>query len=329
MVKTFNNSNGKLKEIFDAVLTLLNKHRVFLILGFICLTASIISPVFFTATNLFNVARQVSIIAIVAAGMTMVIITAGIDLSVGSVLAFSGVAGAGMMVAGISLPLVILFTLIIGLMFGIVNGFVITKWEVPAFIATLAIMVIARGMTFVYTEGHPLVVRNDAFRFIGNGSLFGIPLPIIMMVTLYVLVHWLLRRTTFGRYLYAIGGNEEAARLSGISVNAIKTAVYGIAGLLSALAAIIFTSRLMSAQPSAGVGIELDAIAAVIIGGTSLSGGKGGIVGTLAGALIMGVLDNILILMGVSPFYQSIVKGVVILVAVVIDGKFSQFQKTN
>lgn len=329
MIKTFNNSNGKLKEIFNAVLTLLNKHRVFLILGFICLTASIISPVFFTATNLFNVARQVSIIAIVAAGMTMVIITAGIDLSVGSVLAFSGVAGAGMMVAGISLPLVILFTLIIGLMFGIVNGFVITKWEVPAFIATLAIMVIARGMTFVYTEGHPLVVRNDAFRFIGNGSLFGIPLPIIMMVTLYVLVHWLLRRTTFGRYLYAIGGNEEAARLSGISVNAIKTAVYGIAGLLSALAAIIFTSRLMSAQPSAGVGIELDAIAAVIIGGTSLSGGKGGIVGTLAGALIMGVLDNILILMGVSPFYQSIVKGVVILVAVVIDGKFSQFQKTN
>jgi ribose transport system permease protein len=188
-------------------------------------------------------------------------------------------------------------------------------------------MVIARGMTLVYTKGYPLVVSNEAYRFIGSGRLFGVPIPIIIMFVVFGFMYWMLKYTSFGRYIYAIGGNEETAILAGINVKAIKIAVFGIAGLLSALSAIIYTSRLMSAQPTAGNGIELDAIAAVIIGGTSLSGGKGAVTGTLIGALIMGVLDNILNLMNVSPFYQSIAKGLVILVAVLVDSKFSKVKK--
>lgn len=309
------------------ILTAINKYRVFLILVFICIVASILSDAFFTVSNLMNVARQVSITAIIAAGMTIVILIAGIDLSVGSILAFAGAVTAGALSASVPLPLALLLALAVGLAFGVVNGFFITRWGVPAFIATLAIMVIGRGMTLVFTKGYPLVVNNDSFGFIGEGRILGIPLPIMLMILVYLLMYLILKYTSLGRYIYAIGGNEEASRLSGISVNAIKVVVYGISGLLSSLSSIIYTSRLMSAQPTAGTGIELDAIAAVIIGGTSLSGGRGGIIGTLAGALIMGVLDNVLNLMNVSPFYQSIVKGLVILAAVVIDSKFSQLKK--
>ncbi|MEW6698550.1 MAG: ribose ABC transporter permease [Bacillota bacterium] len=308
------------------VLNLINKYRVFIIFLFICIVASFLSDVFFTVNNMLNVARQVSITAIVAAGMTIVILIAGIDLSVGSVLAFTGAIIAGMLSAEVSLPVAIVCTLLVGLIFGFINGFFVTKMGVPAFIATLGLMVIARGMTLVYTKGYPLVVSDTSFGIIGNGKVFGVPLPIILMIFIYALMYWVLRYTSFGRYIYAIGGNEEASRLSGIPVDNIKIAVYGIAGLFSALSATIYTSRLMSAQPTAGVGIELDAIAAVIIGGTSLSGGRGGIVGTLFGALIMGVLDNVLNLMNVSPFYQSIAKGLVILVAVVVDSKFSKLK---
>lgn len=308
---------------------LINKYRVFLIFVFICLIASTFSSAFLTVNNLLNVARQVSITAIVAAGMTMVILIAGIDLSVGSVLAFTGALAAGLMASSLPLPVAVLVALLAGIAFGVVNGIIVTRFGVPAFIATLGVMVIGRGMTLVYTKGYPLVVGSDTFGFIGGGKIIGIPLPIIVMVLIYGFMYWLLRSTSFGRYVYAIGGNEEAARLSGISVDRIKVAVYGISGLLSSLAAMIYTSRLMSAQPTAGTGIELDAIAAVIIGGTSLSGGRGGIIGTLIGALIIGVLDNVLNLTNVSPFYQSIVKGLVILSAVVIDSKFSQLKKHN
>ncbi|MEG6513805.1 ribose ABC transporter permease [Desulforamulus ruminis] len=304
----------------------MNKYRVFLIFIIICGVAGLLSEVFFTVNNMLNVARQVSITAIVAAGMTLVILIAGIDLSVGSVLAFTGAIIAGMLSAKVALPVAILCALLVGLLFGFVNGFFVTKMGVPAFIATLALMVIARGMTLVYTKGYPLVVSETSFSIIGNGKIWGVPLPILLMILIYALMYWVLRYTSFGRYIYAIGGNEEASRLSGIAVDRIKIAVYGIAGLFSALSATIYTSRLMSAQPTAGVGIELDAIAAVIIGGTSLSGGRGGIVGTLFGALIMGVLDNVLNLMNVSPFYQSIAKGLVILVAVVVDSKFSKLK---
>jgi ribose transport system permease protein len=309
-------------------LALLNKYRVLIIFVALCLIASLLSESSLTVNNLLNVARQVSITAIIAAGMTLVILIAGIDLSVGSVLAFTGAIAAGLIAAQLPLAVVIIATLFVGLLFGLVNGVFVTRWGIPSFITTLAVMVIARGMTLVYTKGYPLVVSHDSFRFIGNGKIAGIPLPIIIMIAIFALMYWILRYTSFGRYIYAIGGNEEAARLSGIPVNTIKVAVFGISGLLSALSAIVYTSRLMSAQPTAGTGIELDAIAAVIIGGTSLAGGKGGITGTLIGALIMGILDNVLNLMNVSPFYQSIAKGLVILLAVLVDSKFSKLKTT-
>lgn len=260
-------------------------------------------------------------------GMTLVILTAGIDLSVGSVMAFSGAVLAGIITAGVSLPIAIIACLAVGIVLGAFNGFVISKGKVPAFIATLAIMVIARGMTLVFTQGNPIVVSNSDFRFIGAGTILGIPFPIILMLVIYATMYWVLKYTTFGRYLYAIGGNEEASRLAGISVDRIKIAVYALAGFFASISALIYTSRLMSAQPNAGAGMELDAIAAVIIGGTRLSGGKGGVTGTLIGALIMGVLDNILNLTNVSPFYQDIAKGLVILAAILIDSKLANLKK--
>lgn len=308
-------------------LSLIEKYRVLLIFIVLCVIAGFLSDVFFTMSNVMNVLRQVSIIAIIASGMTLVILLAGIDLSVGAVMAFSGAILAGALTAGWPLPLAILAALGVGLLFGVCNGFFVARFGIPSFIVTLAIMVIARGMTLVYTKGYPLVVSNEAYRFIGSGRIFGIPVPIILMFVIFGIMYWVLKYTSFGRYIYAIGGNEETAILAGINVRAIKIAVFGIAGLLSALSAIIYTSRLMSAQPTAGNGIELDAIAAVIIGGTSLAGGKGAVTGTLIGALIMGVLDNILNLMNVSPFYQSIAKGLVILVAVLVDSKFSKIKK--
>ncbi len=310
-------------------LALLNKYRVFIIFIGLCLVAGFLSDAFLTFNNLMNVARQVSITAIIAAGMTLIILIAGIDLSVGSVLAFSGAIAAGMLSAHVPLVVVILATLVVGLLFGLINGVFVTRWGIPSFITTLALMVIARGMTLVYTKGYPLVVSDEAFRYIGNGKLLGIPLPIIIMLIVFALMYWVLNYTSFGRYIYAIGGNEEASRLSGIPVRTIKMLVFGIGGMLSALSAIIYTSRLMSAQPTAGTGIELDAIAAVIIGGTSLAGGKGGVIGTLFGALIMGILDNVLNLMNVSPFYQSIAKGLVILIAVLVDSKFSKMKTAH
>lgn len=305
----------------------LEEYRVSLIFIVLCIIAGMLSDAFFTVNNIMNVLRQVSIIAIIASGMTLVILIAGIDLSVGAVMAFSGAILAGVLTAGLSLPVALLAAIGVGLLFGIFNGFVVAKFGVPSFIATLSTMVIARGMTLVYTKGYPLVVSNEPFRFIGSGRVFGIPVPIIIMFVVFGLMYSMLKYTSFGRYIYAIGGNEETAVLAGINVKFIKVAVFGIAGMLSALSAVIYTSRLMSAQPTAGSGIELDAIAAVIIGGTSLAGGKGGVIGTLIGALIMGVLDNVLNLMNVSPFYQSIAKGLVILVAVLVDSKFSKVKK--
>lgn len=309
------------------VLLMLDKYRVLLIFVILVIVASLLSDAFLTTNNLFNVFRQVSIIAIMSVGMTLVILTAGIDLSVGSVMAFSGAVLAGVIMAGVPLPLAILICLAVGILLGLFNGFIISKGKVPAFIATLAVMVIARGMTLVFTQGNPIVVSHSGFRFIGSGKVLGIPFPIILMLVIFIIMYWVLKYTTFGRYLYAIGGNEEAARLAGISVDRVKITVYGLAGFFAAISALIYTSRLMSAQPNAGSGMELDAIAAVIIGGTRLSGGKGGVTGTLIGALIMGVLDNILNLTNVSPFYQDIAKGLVILAAVLIDSKLANLKK--
>lgn len=305
----------------------LDKFRVLLIFLILLVVASMVSDAFFTLTNLLNVMRQVSIVGIIAVGMTLVILTSGIDLSVGSVMAVTGAIAAGIITAGLPLPVAILATLLAGLAIGAFNGLVIAKGNVPPFIATLAVMVIARGMTLVITGGSPTVISDVSYRFIGSGRILGIPFPVIMMLVIVLIMYGVLKHTTFGRNIYAVGGNEEAARLSGINVTRIKVSVYALTGMFAATSALIYTSRLMSAQPNAGQMLELDAIAAVIIGGTRLTGGKGGVVGTLIGALIMGVLDNILNLANVSPFYQDIAKGLVILAAVLLDSKLSKLGK--
>ena len=279
----------------------------------------VLTPHFLTVSNLLNIAEQATIIAIVAVGMTFVIITGGIDLSVGSVLAFAGVVMASALHGGRPLPLALTVGLGVGLVCGLVNGLLITTGRLPPFIATLGMMSVARGTALMYTEGRPISGFSESFRSFATGELLRIPVPVIIMAGVYLIAHFVLGRTKLGRYTYAIGGNEEAALLSGINVRLYKSLVYGLAGMLSGLAAILLTARLNSAQPIAGMMYELDAIAATVIGGTSLLGGEGTVLGTLIGALIMAVLRNGLNLLGVSSFIQQIVIGSVIIVAVLID----------
>lgn len=287
----------------------------------IVFTLTILTPNFLSVNNLLNVLRQVSINALIALGMTFVILTGGIDLSVGSILALSSAFTATLMVSGLDPLLSVFIGVLLGAIMGGLNGFVITKGNVAPFIATLATMTIFRGLTLVLTEGKPITGLSDSFSFqmIGKGYILGIPFPVILMVVVFLILYIVLKQTTFGRGIYAIGGNEEASRLSGLKVDRIKAGAYVISGAMAALAGIILTSRLNSAQPTAGTSYELDAIAAVVLGGTSLSGGRGRIVGTLIGALIIGVLNNGLNLLNVSSFYQQVVKGGVILLAVLLD----------
>ena len=285
----------------------------------LCVVLWALTPHFLTVSNLLNVAEQAAIIAIVAVGMTFVIITGGIDLSVGSVLAFAGVVMASVLHKEVPLPVALAVALGTGLCCGLVNGALITVGRLPPFIATLGMMSVARGTALMFTEGRPVSGFSGGFRSLATGELLGIPVSVIIMVGVYVVAHFVLTRTKLGRYTYAIGGNEEAALLSGVNVKLYKAAVYGISGMLSGLAAVLLTARLNSAQPIAGMMYELDAIAATVIGGTSLLGGEGTVVGTLIGALIMAVLRNGLNLLGVSSFIQQVVIGSVIIAAVLID----------
>ncbi|TMI75980.1 MAG: ribose ABC transporter permease [Bacillati bacterium ANGP1] len=280
---------------------------------------SVLSGSFLTISNLLNIARQVSINAVIAAGMTFVILAGGIDLSVGSVLAFSGAVIAGLLAAGRPVPVGIGGGLAVGALLGLVNGLVITRGRVQPFIATLGMLTIGRGLTLVYTDGRPITGLPDAFVWLGAGEVFRIPVPVLIMMLVFLASYVILTQTVVGRYVYAIGGNEEAARLSGVNVAAYKTLVYVISGVVSAASAVILTGRLNSAQPTAGVGFELDAIAAVVLGGTTLAGGEGSIGGTILGAFIIGVINNGLNLLNVNPFYQQVVKGAVILLAVLLD----------
>jgi ribose transport system permease protein len=279
----------------------------------------ILTPFFLTISNLLNIAQQTAINAIIAVGMTFVIITAGIDLSVGSILAFSGVVLASVLHTDIPIPIAIIIGLAVGLCCGLVNGLLITFGRLPPFISTLGMMSVARGAALLYSNGRPISGFYPSFRFLATGEILHIPMPVIIMIFVYIGAHFVLTRTKLGRYTYAIGGNEEAALLSGVNVKFYKATVYSICGMLSGLAAVILTARLNSAQPIAGIMYELDAIAATVIGGTSLMGGEGTIIGTLIGAFIMGVLRNGLNLLGVSSFIQQIVIGSVIIVAVLVD----------
>ncbi|MFO2464543.1 ABC transporter permease [Pseudomonas sp. 15FMM2] len=273
---------------------------------------------FLTASNLSNVLRQVSIIAIIAVGMTCAILTGGIDLSVGPVMALSGTLTAGLMVAGLPPELAILAGLAVGTLFGAGNGVFVAYAKMPPIIVTLATMGIARGLALIYTGGYPVSGLPQGFSFLGRGEVLGLQIPILVMAVVYILAYVLLNKTPIGRYIYAIGGNEEAARLSGVRVARYKLLVYMLSGLTAAIAGIVLTSRLMSGQPNAGVGFELDAIAAVVLGGAAIAGGRGAIIGTLIGAMMLGVLNNGLNLMGVSPYIQNIIKGAIILLAIYI-----------
>lgn len=302
---------------------LLSKLGPLLGLLLIVIIVTILNPSFATASNILNVLRQVSISALIAFGMTFIILTGGIDLSVGSTLALTGAVAASMLASGMDPILTMFVALLLGTILGAINGIIIAKGKVAPFIATLATMTIYRGLTLVYTEGRPISGLGDSisFQMLGKGYFFGIPVPVVTTALAFAVLYFILHKTTFGRRVYAVGGNEDASRLSGINVDRIKIAVYSLTGTLAALSALILTSRLNSAQPTAGTSYELDAIAAVVLGGTSLTGGRGWIFGTLVGALIIGVLNNGLNLIGVSSFFQQVVKGAVILIAVLLDRK--------
>ena len=288
------------------------------ILGFVL---TLLSDRFLTFTNLTNVGQQIAVIAIVALGSTFVIVSGGIDLSVGSIIALSSAAFA-IVFAQLGLPLgvAILAGLVVGVLAGLVNGLLITVGRLPPFIATLATLSAGRGLALVVTEGRPISGFPDEFRLITEGRLpFDIPLSLGIMALVFAVGAIVLRNTVFGRSTYAVGGNEEVARLSGIQVTSTKIGIYALAGLLAAAGGLVLTSRLNSAQPTAGQGLELDVIAAVVIGGASLSGGKGGAFGTLLGALIIGVLRNGLNLLNVSSFWQQVAVGAVIAAAVMTD----------
>ncbi|WP_413540118.1 ABC transporter permease [Aerococcus viridans] len=314
------NTNENVKRKFEYK-EMLSKLGPLLALIVLIIFVSILSPSFLSLTNLMNLMRQVSTNALIAFGMTFVIITGGIDLSVGSTLALSSAIMAGMIVNGIDPLIAMTVSLIAGFILGAVNGLLITKGKLVPFIATLATMTIYRGATLVLTDGKPITGLDETFifQFMGRGYFFGIPFPIVITLVVFALLFVLLHKMSFGRKTFAIGGNEKASFIAGVKSNKIKIFVYSISGVLASLAGIILTSRLNSAQPTAGESYEMDAIASVVLGGTSMSGGKGRIFGTLIGALIIGTLNNGLNLLGVSTFYQQIVKGIVIIIAVLID----------
>ncbi|MDK2816165.1 MAG: inositol transport system permease protein [Moorella sp. (in: firmicutes)] len=294
---------------------------LFILLLMVVIT-TILYPGFLSFTNLTNVVRQISIIAIIAFGSTFVIISGGIDLSPGSIVGLTSVVVASLAHPGMYPVIVPIFAgIIVGSLAGLVNGMIIAKTKIPPFIVTLGMMIAARGAALIYSDGRPIGNFTKTFEFIGGGDLFGVPVPILILVMILILSHIILNNTIFGLYTYAIGSNEQAAMISGINVNKYKVLIYMYAGLMASIAAIVLTSRISSGQPIAGTGFELDAIAASVIGGTSLSGGIGTIPGTVIGALIMGILNNAMDLLGVSAYWQQVFKGAIIVGAVILDQK--------
>jgi ribose transport system permease protein len=307
------------RQIKSTLLALLRQYGIFIGFLLIAGTLSLLSPAFLTLRNLLNIVQQTSIYGIMAVGMTFVILTAGIDLSVGSILALAGVFCASFEHRGWPLWQVVGATLVIGSGAGLVNGLMITKGRITPFVVTLGMMSVARGLAHIYTGGQPISGFGSAFRFLGSGSVLGIPVPVVIFLATVLLAAGVLRHMRLGRYVYALGGNEEAARLSGIAVDYYKTAAYVISGLTCGISAAVLTARLNAGESIAGQGAELDVIAAVVIGGTSLMGGRGGVLGTLLGALLIGTINNGMNLLSISSYNQLVVKGVIIVVAVLLD----------
>jgi putative xylitol transport system permease protein len=287
----------------------------------LCAALSVANENFMTWGNWVNVLRQTSINGILAIGMTYVILTGGIDLSVGSLLAVAAMVTGSMVTGDNPAPMGVAVAagLAVGTVLGAFNGLIVARLSVAPFVVTLGMLSVARGLTFIYSDGMPIANLSPSFRYLGQGMLGGIPVPVIVLAITFGVFWFILNHTTFGRYIYAVGGNVKSAKTSGIRTRLVVFSAYAISGLLSALAGLILTARTTSALPQAGVAYELDAIAAVVIGGTSLNGGVGTLTGTLVGALIIGVINNGLDLMGVSSYYQQVIKGAIIVAAVLID----------
>ncbi len=308
----------------------LKRFQSVLALALMVVALALLTDKFFTMDNGLNVLRQICANLCLSIGMTIIILSGGIDLSVGSMLAFSGAVAAGLLKSGFAIPGTDVFVevtvsgaiiagILVGTGLGWCNGFVITRFKLPPFVATLGMLSIARGLTMLWTGGFPITRLGDDFGFMGAGHWLGLPMPVWISGALVVVFMVIMKRTRFGRHVYAVGGNEKAATLSGLNVNRIKLLVYTLGGALAGVAGLLVTARLDSATPNAGLSYELDSIAAVVIGGTSLNGGRGTIMGTVLGCLIIGVLNNGLVLLEVSPFWQQVIKGLVILVAVAVD----------
>lgn len=298
----------------------IRQYGLLIVFGIICLIISLITPQFLTLSNLTIIVTQVSINALLAFGVTFVIITGGIDLSLGSIVAVTGVTSA-MLAHPDSYPILIpiVMGLLAGLLMGAFNGFIITKSKIAPFIVTLGTMTIGRGLALILSDGRPVSNLSDSFNYLGSGTVFGIPILILIFILVFALCSIILSKTILGRYIYAIGGNEQAARASGINIDRVKLSVYSISGLLAGLAGILLASRITTGQPNAGAGFELDAIAAVVIGGTSTAGGRGTMTGTLIGVLLIGVINNGLDLLNVTSYYQQVVMGIIIIGAVIVD----------
>jgi ribose transport system permease protein len=299
--------------------TFIEKYGALAILALCMIVLTIISPYFLTALNLKTIAIQTAVIAIIAIGQTFVIITGGIDLSVGANLALSNILTASMMTSGVPLWICLVTALAFSAAFGYVNGLAITKMRVPPFIVTLGTMSIARGITLVITNGTPISRLPEALSWFGRGEIVGLPVPVLIFIVAAIIFNWVLNHTLFGRYTYAVGSNMEATRLSGIDTGRTVRMVYLVSGLLAGLAGIVLMGRLGLAHPTAGADYNMNSVAAAVIGGTSLTGGVGNIFGTMIGALIMGVLDNGFVLLGLSSFYQEIAIGFVVIMAVYLD----------
>ncbi|MCX4148223.1 ABC transporter permease [Paraburkholderia madseniana] len=297
------------------------RYGIVAVLVVLCIVLSFANQYFLTLGNIADILRQTSINGILAVGMTYVVLTAGIDLSVGSTLALAGIISASLVTGphphGAAIGLAA--GLAVGAAIGAINGLLVARLSIPPFVATLGMLSAARGLTYIYNDGMPVTDLPDGYLTIGTGAIAGIPVPIIVFALVVMLFWFVLRYTTYGRYVYAVGGNAKSAKTSGISTGKILFSVYVIGGLLAGLAGIILAARTTSALPQAGVSYELDAIAAVVIGGTSLSGGTGSLGGTVVGALLIGVINNGLNLLGVSSYYQQVVKGVIIVGAVLLD----------
>ena len=302
---------------------IIGKYGVYIALVLLFLVMSIASPSFLNVTNLLNILKQNSVYGVIAVGMTFVIVTGGIDLSVGAIVALSACFATSLAQKGTSVP--VLFAMLVGLMFGVAcgafSGFFISVANIPAFIATLATQTIARGIVFVFTDGRPITGVTDAYRFLGKGSVGMVPVMVIVYILFLLLGTFLLKYTKFGRHVFAVGGNKQAARVSGVNVKFTEFMVYVLCGFCSAFAGLMLSSRIQTGQPAGGEGYELDAITAVVIGGASLSGGKGSVVGSFIGILVVGILTNGLDLLNVSSYYQKIIKGAIILLAVLADSR--------